>query len=645
MCSFDTMCFKLREGAMRSKGFLVFLAVILIFIQIPSLCFAENGNAADENTSGIPAVTDGTDTDEVSDGNTDDAGDSNETGSTADGAGSGETGSTGDDSDTSETGNTGDGSDAGEAGNTGDGADTGEAGDTGDGLDTNETGSTGDGSDTSETGNTGDEADTGEDVSTGDGTDADETGDTNDAVEGADSEISNTGDDKVSGEAGNTRGSKSTGKSDSTNDDKSTDESGNKINIKGITEPGNMNSDVYGTTLDSIGVGAATMVPVPEISAPSAILVEAETGQTLYYKNIDIPLHISAANKLMTVLVAVENGQLSSFVTVSSDSVDTEGSVLNLKVGQKYLLSDLLYAVMLTSANDAAVAVAEHISSGDISKFVELMNKTAQKLEMTNTRFTNPTGLYSEGQYTTARDISKLVRYAVKNAQFNAIFTAKADAWDYAGSESRFLTSSNRLFWEYDGIRGGKTGYNNKDQQTVICTAARSNLQLISIVLDAPENTMFTDTTALFDYGFNNFRKSTLVSKNEIIKKVTYEENEVRLISQNDIMYVHPIGESYIKDFEATADLKPPLKRTVPAGNAVYILGDGTKVSISLYPDSEIVPVEDVKARIQKRIIENKDIFLIVAVLLAIEALLLLYNIGKLFSKLVSLIMRRKRRS
>ena len=206
------------------------------------------------------------------------------------------------------------------------------------------------------------------------------------------------------------------------------------------------------------------------------------------------------------------------------------------------------------------------------------------------------------------------------------------------------LTSSNDLFWEYDGILGGKTGYNTKEKQTVICTASRSNLRLISIVLDAPDKTVFTDASALFDYGFDNFRKSTLVSKNEVIKTVEWEGHEVRLISMNDIMYVHPLGESYIKEFEANADLSDPLKRTLPAGSATFILNDGTKVVISLYPDSEIVPPEDMKTRIQKRIMENRDIFLIVAVLVAIEILLLIVNAGKLIAKVIAFIQRRDKK-
>lgn len=397
------------------------------------------------------------------------------------------------------------------------------------------------------------------------------------------------------------------------------------------------------TDAEDAGRGAASNVPAPVISAPSALLMEAETGQVLYEKKPETPLHISAANKLMAVLVAVENGNLSSFVTVSSDSVVTEGATLNLVVGEKYLLSDLLYSIMLVSANDATTAVAEHISSGDTEKFVELMNQTAEKLGMTNTYFVNPTGLYDERQYTTAKDIALLVRYAIANQQFNTIFSTKIKTW-YGKNDARLLTSPINLFWAYDGILGGKTGYNIKEKQSLICTASRTNMKLISVVLDTPEDAMMPDTTALLDYGFGNFWKSTLVSKNEIIKTVEHEGHEVRLISLSDIMYVHPIGESYIKEFEFSVDLKPPLKKTTPAGSATYILNDGTEIRIGLYPESEIVPVEDIKTRIQKRILENKDIFLIVAVLVAIEALLLVANVGKLIAKLISFIQRRGRK-
>ncbi len=405
----------------------------------------------------------------------------------------------------------------------------------------------------------------------------------------------------------------------------------------------------FAVTSQAINASAAGNKVAPEISAPSAILVEAETGQVLYSKNAGEKLHISSACKLMTALVAIENSDLNTNATVSAEAAGMEGSALNLEVGSKYMMNDLLYAIMLSSANDAAIVIAENVSSGSIVKFVNKMNETALKLNMSNTHFTNPTGLMDDYQYTTAQDISSLIRYATKNITFNRMFTTKARPWYNPGEEANILTSSNKLFWGYDGIEGGKTGYNNKKQQTLICTAARTDLNLICIVLDAPEDKLYSDAKALLDYGFNNFWKSTLVTKGEVLKTAMLDGNEINLVSQSDIKYVHPVGEDYIKEFAATADLKPPLKKSIPAGSARYVLEDGTEISVGLYPASEIVPPDDLKTKINKVIQDNKDIFFIVLILVLIEVVLVLFNIGRLAVRLVSwlikLIRQRSRRS
>jgi len=391
---------------------------------------------------------------------------------------------------------------------------------------------------------------------------------------------------------------------------------------------------VFAGTEQSVGFGAANNVPAPEISAPSAILMEADTGQILYHKGKDSKLHISAACKLMTILVAIENADLYSNVTISSDTVIMEGSSLNLEIGAKYPLVDLLYATMLTSANDAAIAIAEHVASGNIKKFIDKMNETAKKLEMNNTHFSNATGLFDQMQYTTAEDVAKLISYAIKNPTFSKLFSSRSRPWYGTGNDAKILTNSNKLFWSYDGVEGGKIGYNDKDKQTIVCTAARNNMKLICVVLDAPEATMYSDATTLFDYGFGNFWKSTLVKKGDVLKIAEMDGKPIRLISQNDIMYVHPIGEDYIKEFSAEASLTLPLKTSIPAGSARYILEDGTEIDISLYPETEIVSPDDTLTIIRKKINENRDIFVLVFILAAIEAILLLFNLGRLLGRL-----------
>ena len=390
----------------------------------------------------------------------------------------------------------------------------------------------------------------------------------------------------------------------------------------------------FADTEEGIGVGAASKVPAPAISAPSAILMEADTGQVLYYKDSDRYLHISTACKVMTILVAIENADLYSNVTISADTALTEGSALNLEIGAKYTLVDLLYAVMLTSANDAAIAIAEHVSSGNIDKFIDKMNETAEKLQMKNTHFSNATGLYDASQYTTANDIALLIKYAINNPTFNKLFSSRSRPWYGTGGEAQILTNSNKLFWSYNGFEGGKIGYNDKNRQTIICTAARTNIHLICVILDAPADIMYDDAAALFDYGFDNFWKSTLVKKGDLLKTEELDGKPIRLISQSDIMYIHPIGENYIKEFSATAKLTLPLKTTIPSGSAKYVLEDGTVVEIGLYPETDIVQPDDMWTTIRKKVNENKDIFMLVIVLLAIEALLLMFNLGRLLGKL-----------
>lgn len=380
----------------------------------------------------------------------------------------------------------------------------------------------------------------------------------------------------------------------------------------------------------------ATVSPaagIAGIKAPSAIIIEADGGQMLYEKDSKKPLHISVVCKLMTILLAVESGDLTSNVTISSDSVDAGGSALSLEVGKKYTLEDLLYGIMLTSANDAAKAVAESIG-GDTSKFVDSMNAMAAKLGMKDTRFKNPTGLYDEEQYTTAYDISLLVKYAITKPAFKTIFSVKARPWDYADGKSKILTSQNDLFWSYYGVDGGKTGYNEKERQSVAATAQKNGMELICVVLDSPENDLFSDATLLFDYGFNNFMKSILVRNGEVLKTVEVDGNEINLVSQSDVFYVHPLGESYIKEFSTSTNLQPPIKKMKPAGMAKYVLEDGSVIEVNIYPQTEIVPPEDFLSKAKKQILENRDILYLLIFLLVLEAIFIIVNIINLIRKL-----------
>lgn len=371
----------------------------------------------------------------------------------------------------------------------------------------------------------------------------------------------------------------------------------------------------------------------PEIKAASALLAEIDRGQVLFGKEPSKSLHVAALSKLMTILIAIESGDLSSSIIISKYSVDAEGSALSLEAGEKYTLEELLYGIMLTSANDAANAVAEHLA-GDTEKFAAKMNETAAKLMMKDTHFRNPTGLYDENQYTTAHDILLFVKYAIKNPAFNRIFGSQARPWNHQNGETTLLTSQNKLFWSYDGADGGKTGYNNKDQQALIATASRGNMRLVCIILDSPEKDLFDNAAMLFDYGFGEYRKSILVRKNEILKTVESEGNDINLITTEDVYYVHPAGESYIQKYSTKADLQLPVMKSKVAGTVSYILADGTIIDINLYPSEEIVPPDNFFISAKKKIMENTDILYLVIFLLGIEVILIFTNIFKSIKKL-----------
>jgi D-alanyl-D-alanine carboxypeptidase (penicillin-binding protein 5/6) len=374
----------------------------------------------------------------------------------------------------------------------------------------------------------------------------------------------------------------------------------------------------------------------PNINSPSAVLTESQRGQVLYQKNAAEKLHISVTNKIMTVLIALEKIEdLNSKVTISKESVVLEGSALSLEIGEKYTLEDLLLAITLTSANDAARAIAEFVGGGDLDKFVSLMNDKSHELNMKDTYFTNPTGLYDENQYTTAYDTALLIKYALRNPSFNRIFSYWSKPWVGPNGETKILASQNKLFWSYEGVDGGKIGFNDKEQQSVITTATRNNQRLICIVLNGPEQMVYDDSTALLDFGFENFRTGILVPKGYPQKSIQIADREVNMISLNDIYYTYPIGENYIKSLEFTEakDLSLPITKSRIIGTARYVLKDNSIIDVNLYPDIEIFLPESTYAVIVKKITENKDLFYLLIFLIVVEAVLIVYKLIKLIRK------------
>lgn len=381
------------------------------------------------------------------------------------------------------------------------------------------------------------------------------------------------------------------------------------------------------SVITSIGIPVSALPPAEMLSASSAILMDTTRGQILYEKDADKVLSPSIMCKLMTALITIDKTQLNSKVTISKNVVGINGASLNLTVGNLYTVEDLLYGVMLSQGNDAAIALAEYVGDGDVNKFVSYMNDTAKKLMLGDTYFVNPTGLFDEGQYTTVRDIAKLVKSAIANPVFNSIFGSKGIAW-INGKNSSILTNQNKLFWSYNGVDGGKIGTNPKQGAISVTTASKDGRRLLAVVFDQDESSTLSQTAQLFDYGFSHFYNGILVAKDTPIRNITIQDIDINLISKIDVYYTYPVGQSYIKDisFTENAKLSLPINTDTVAGVLKYVLEDGTEIDVDLYSDREIVAPQNYKENLKTILAENRDLVIIVSILIAIELILLFYH-------------------
>ena len=240
------------------------------------------------------------------------------------------------------------------------------------------------------------------------------------------------------------------------------------------------------------------------MSASAAVLMDAASGQVLYGRNAHQRRAPASTTKILTAIVALEYGDLDDVVTVSEYAASTEGSTMDLEAGERYTLRELLWGLMLESGNDAAVAIAEHIS-GSEAAFARLMNETALRLGLRDTHFTNPHGLHDPDHYTSAYDLAVLARYALANDYFARLVCQPEKVLCRGdGDWVRILASTNRLLWYHEWIRGVKTGTTDAAGRCLVSSGVRDGRRLIAVVLDAADR--WADSEALLNWGFAHFR-------------------------------------------------------------------------------------------------------------------------------------------
>jgi len=250
----------------------------------------------------------------------------------------------------------------------------------------------------------------------------------------------------------------------------------------------------------------------PEISAESAILIDVDTKTILYAKNIHEELYPASTTKLMTCLLAQEMGKMTDMVDFSYDavhSVPRDGSNMGMDAGQSITLEQCLYGILVGSANEVANAVAEHIS-GSVDEFVNLMNKRAEELGCTNTHFNNANGLQEDNHYTSAYDLSLIACEYFSNEMLSRI--ANTSRYHFEPTDTQpdefWLRNKHSLIngeIEYEGIKGGKTGFTDDARQTLVTCCEQNGMRLVCVVMMEEAPDQFYDTVTLFDYGYSNF--------------------------------------------------------------------------------------------------------------------------------------------
>lgn len=251
-------------------------------------------------------------------------------------------------------------------------------------------------------------------------------------------------------------------------------------------------------------------------SARSAVLYQPETGAFLYSKNADERLPMASTTKIMTALVAIENSNPSDIVAIDDSAIGVEGSSAYLKVGDVLTMDELLYALLLQSANDAAVAIACHVG-GDIESFSAMMNDKAKELGLTNTNFTNPHGLDNEEHYTTARELAIIASAALENEKFKEIVSTYKKSF-VSEERSRTYVNHNKLLYLYDGCVGVKTGFTKRSGRCLVGAAEKDGLCFISVTLDAPSD--WNDHSAMLNFGFESLERVCFAEEYDYIYKI-----------------------------------------------------------------------------------------------------------------------------
>ena len=334
-----------------------------------------------------------------------------------------------------------------------------------------------------------------------------------------------------------------------------------------------------------------------ELSAQYACVLEPVNGVYLSEKNGDDRYPMASTTKIMTALIALEQCALDETVTISPTAAGTEGSSAYLRAGEQLTMENLLYGLMLNSGNDAAMAIAEHIS-GSKEEFARLMNRRAAQLGLKNTAFRNPSGLDEDGHYTTAKELALIAAEAMKLPAFREIVASQTHRADNAAAgETRYFSNHNKLLHLYPDAVGIKTGYTKSTGRCLVSAAERDGVLLIGVTLCAPND--WNDHKAMLDEGFSRIQMEPVVTEGQILKTLKTDTGEYPLISGRTLSVPVIDGKKPPADMviHAPAELTGGMNAGELAGKAEVYRGGRYLGQIELLSRDQIPASQQIKLR------------------------------------------------
>ncbi|MFL0251205.1 serine hydrolase [Clostridium neuense] len=395
----------------------------------------------------------------------------------------------------------------------------------------------------------------------------------------------------------------------------------------------------------NIGFETYAATAPPSVSSDNAVLIDGKTGEVLYDKGMNSPFPPASTTKLMTALLTLENCKLEDTFTVSNDfltknSKYIDGNRIYIENGEQLKVKDLLYSLLLMSANDSAVALADHIS-GSVPEFAKLMNKKAKEIGCTSTNFENPNGLYDGKHRSSVKDLALMMKELLKYPDFTKISTTLVYEMSPTNKFNADKTKSTRKFWNedkllfkqssayYEGVLGSKSGYTVQSFHSFSAAASRNNSTFI-VAFHGKTKTFYEDTKTLLNYAFNNFEDKKLFSKGDVVAYYNLNGTKIPLVAADDYYYVIPKGTQYKPQYS----IKKGSIKKVSFNKGAELLTLKPKLNNKDLPDLKLISGTNYKLNtIETNNSYNNSLYIILAVFCLILIIGCLFTFFKIKAK------------